>query len=56
MKSFTTDPIDSKERKIRYQNKKLIILGYIRDSLERRLSAIDATINTLNKQINENRE
>ena len=38
-------------RKSRYQKRKLEFLNYIRDSLERRLAAIDASITTLEKQI-----
>ncbi len=42
---------DSKSRKERFQKRKLGILEYYRDSLERRLSAINASIKTLKQQM-----
>jgi len=41
----------SNQRKARYQNRKLEMLKLFRDSLERRLSAINASISTLERQI-----
>ena len=35
----------------RIYKRKLSVLSFIKDSLERRISAVDAAIDTLNKQI-----
>ena len=43
--------IDFDESRKRFQNRRLRTLHYLRDSLERRLSAIDASIKTLENQI-----
>ena len=42
---------NSQERRRRYQSRKLEILNYIKDSLERRLAATNASISTLEKQM-----
>ncbi len=39
------------KRKENYQRKKLELLGFYRDSLERRIAAINASIETLRTQI-----
>ena len=41
----------SKEKKSYYQNKKLEMLNYIRDSLERKIASINASIQVLENQI-----
>ena len=41
----------SKEKKSFYQNKKLEMLNYIKDSLERKIASVTASINVLEKQI-----
>ncbi|WP_320667708.1 hypothetical protein [Prochlorococcus sp. MIT 1307] len=43
--------INYSKRRNRYQNRKLELLNYIKDSLERRLAAITASISTLENQI-----
>ncbi len=43
--------MDSTERKKQFQTRKLKMLCFIRDGIERRLSAINASIDTLNEQI-----
>ena len=42
---------DKTSRRKRFQSRKLEMLRFFRDSLERRLSAIDASISTLESQI-----
>ena len=42
----------SKEKKFFFQNKKLEMLNYIKDSLERKIASVSATIEVLEKQIN----
>ena len=42
----------SKEKKSFYQNKKLEMLNYIKDSLERKIASITASIEVLENQIN----
>ena len=42
----------AESRKKFFQSKKLEMLKHIRDSLEQRLSAVDASIDTLQNQIN----
>ena len=49
-----TDEINRKQRKERFQQRKLELLILFRDSLERRISATNATISTLEKQIERN--
>ena len=41
-----------KEKKSFYQNKKLEMLNYIKDSLERKIASVTASINVLEEQIN----
>ena len=41
----------SKEKKSFYQNKKLEMLNYIKDSLERKIASISASIEVLENQI-----
>ena len=43
---------NSKEKKTFYQNKKLEMLNYIKDSLERKIASVSASIEVLEKQIN----
>ena len=42
----------SKEKKSFYQNKKLEMLNYIKDSLERKMASVTASIEVLENQIN----
>ena len=42
----------SKDKKIFYQTKKLEMLNYIKDSLERKTASVNASIEVLEKQIN----
>ena len=42
----------SKERKSFYQQKKLEMLNYIKDSLERKIASVNASIDVLESQIN----
>ncbi len=44
------------ERRKRYQSRKLEMLTFLKDSLERRLAAVNASINTLEVQINSTKE
>jgi len=41
----------SKEKKSFYQNKKLEMLNYIKDSLERKIASVSASIEVLERQI-----
>ena len=41
----------SKEKKSFYQNKKLEMLNYIRDSLESKMASVNASIEVLENQI-----
>ena len=41
----------SKEKKSFYQNKKLEMLNYIKDSLERKIASVKASIEVLENQI-----
>ena len=42
----------SKEKKSFYQNKRLEMLNYIKDSLERKIASVNASIQVLESQIN----
>ena len=42
----------SKEKKSFYQSKKLEMLNYIKDSLERKIASVTASIEVLESQIN----
>ena len=46
----------SKEKKSFYQNKKLEMLNYIKDSLERKIASVNASIEVLKNQINKDQE
>ena len=46
----------SKEKKSFYQNKKLEMLNYIKDSLERKIASITASIEVLETQISRDKE
>ena len=41
----------SKEKKSYFQNKKLEMLSYIKDSLERKIASVSASIEVLEKQM-----
>ena len=41
----------SKEKKSYFQNRKLEILNYMKDSLERKIASVSASIEVLEKQI-----
>ena len=44
----------SKDKKSYYQNKKLEMLNYIKDSLERKIASVSASIEVLENQIQRN--
>ena len=46
----------SREKKIFYQNKKLEMLNYIKDSLERKIASVTASIAVLESQISRDKE
>ena len=46
----------SKDKKIFYQTKKLEMLNYIKDSLERKMASVCASIEVLERQINRDNE
>ena len=46
----------SKEKKSFYQHKKLEMLNYIKDSLERKIASVTASIEVLESQISRDRE
>ena len=46
----------SKEKKSFYQNKKLEMLNYIKDSLERKIASVNAAIEVLESQISRDKE
>ena len=45
-----------KEKKSFYQQKKLEMLNYIKDSLERKIASVTASIEVLENQINRDKE
>ena len=45
-----------KEKKSFYQQKKLEMLNYIKDSLERKIASVKASIEVLESQINRDKE
>ncbi len=49
---FCRDSLINKKRRQKFHQRKLELLYVFRDSLERRLSGINASINTLEEQIN----
>ena len=46
----------SKENKSFYQHKKLEMLNYIKDSLERKIASVTASIDVLERQISRDNE
>ena len=46
----------TKDKKSFYQNKKLEMLNYIKDSLERKIASVNASIEVLEKQINRDKK
>jgi len=46
----------SKEKKSYYQHKKLEMLNYIKDSLERKIASVTASIEVLESQISRDKE
>ena len=46
----------SKEKKDFYQHKKLEMLNYIKDSLERKIASVSASIEVLESQINRDKD
>ena len=46
----------SKEKKSFYQHKKLEMLNYIKDSLERKIASVTASIEVLENQISRDKE
>ena len=46
----------SKEKRNFYQRKKLEMLNYIKDSLERKIASVSASIEVLERQINRDNE
>ena len=46
----------SKEKKSLYQHKKLEMLNYIKDSLERKIASVTASIEVLESQISRDKE
>ena len=46
----------SKEKKSFYQHKKLGMLNYIKDSLERKIASVTASIEVLESQISRDKE
>ena len=49
---FSCNFKSSKEKKSFYQHKKLEMLNYIKDSLERKIASLSASIEVLERQIN----
>ena len=52
LKMFYCNFKSSKEKKSFYQSKKLEMLNYIKDSLERKIASVTASIEVLESQIN----
>ncbi len=46
----------SQEKKSFYQHKKLEMLNYVKDSLERKIASVTASIETLERQISRDKE
>ena len=46
----------SKEKKSFYQHRKLEMLNYIKDSLERKIASVNASIEVLQNQINRDKD
>ena len=53
---FACNLKSSKEKKSFYQHKKLEMLNYIKDSLERKIASVTASIEVLENQINRDKE
>ena len=53
---FSCNFKSSKEKKSFYQNKKLEMLNYIKDSLERKIASVKASIEVLESQISRDKE
>ena len=53
---FSCSPKSSKESKRLFQIKKLEMLNYIKDSLERKTASVNASIEVLEKQIDRDKE
>ena len=53
---FYCNSKSSKEKKSFYQQRKLEILNYIKDSLERKIASVNASIDVLEKQISRDSE
>ena len=53
---FYCNPKSSKEKKSFYQHKKLEMLNYIKDSLERKIASVTASIEVLESQISRDNE
>ena len=55
-KMFNCHFKSSKEKKSFYQHKKLEMLKYIKDSLERKIASVSASIEVLESQISRDKE
>ena len=53
---FSCSPKTSKESKKLFQIKKLEMLNYIKDSLERKTASVNASIEVLERQIERDKE
>ncbi len=53
---FCSSNDTAQKRRANYQRRKLELLKFYRDSLERRIAAIDASIEVLKEQINRDSE
>jgi len=53
---FTCHFNSSKEKKSFYQHKKLEMLNYIKDSLERKIASVTASIEVLERQISRDKD
>ena len=53
---FNCNFYQSKEKKSFYQHKKLEMLNYIKDSLERKIASVTASIQVLENQIKRDQE
>ena len=56
IKMFNCHFKSSKEKKSFYQNKKLEMLNYLKDSLERKIASVKASIEVLESQINRDKD
>ena len=56
IKMFNCNFKSSKEKKSFYQHKKLEMLNYIKDSLERKIASVTASIEVLESQISRDKE